>query len=287
MPPLGVAPEPMRVLLATESYLPYLSGVTVSVDALARGLGAAGHEVLVLAPRPAGSGAPAGRLARAGAAHAWLPSYQLPAVAPPGYRMPVAAAAVRGAACGARLPARRRARPLAVRDRPARRAAGPRAGRAARLHAPHPLRRLRPLPRAAGRPRRAAATDAYLRALLGGLRGDRGAVGWTWRGEIRARLPARAPIGFTSSRPGSTSAASGRWRRSTRARAAGWPADALVVASLGRLAPEKSPELLLEALALAAAEAPTLRLLVIGGGPSEAASARAGARTRPGRARAS
>ena len=43
----------MRILLATESYLPYVSGVTVSVDALARGLGAAGHEVLVLAPRRA------------------------------------------------------------------------------------------------------------------------------------------------------------------------------------------------------------------------------------------
>jgi len=35
----------MRILLTSESYLPYLSGVTVSVDALARGLGARGHEV--------------------------------------------------------------------------------------------------------------------------------------------------------------------------------------------------------------------------------------------------
>ena len=33
----------MRILLATESYLPYLSGVTVSVDALARGLGGRGR----------------------------------------------------------------------------------------------------------------------------------------------------------------------------------------------------------------------------------------------------
>ena len=80
----------MRVVLTTESYLPYLSGVTVSVDALARGLRAIGHEVLVVAPRPArgariepvGSPGPTPR-------HAWLPSYQPPAVAPPSYRMPL------------------------------------------------------------------------------------------------------------------------------------------------------------------------------------------------------
>ena len=75
----------MRVLLTTESYLPYLSGVTVSVDSLARGLGARGHEVLVLAPRPArgsapepvGSPGPAPR-------YAWLASYQLPPSWPAG-----------------------------------------------------------------------------------------------------------------------------------------------------------------------------------------------------------
>ncbi len=80
----------MRVVLTTESYLPYLSGVTVSVDALARGLRAIGHEVLVVAPRPArgahvepvGSPGPTPR-------YAWLPSYQPPAVVPPAYRMPL------------------------------------------------------------------------------------------------------------------------------------------------------------------------------------------------------
>ena len=79
----------MRVLLATESYLPYVSGVTVSVDALARGLGGRGHEVLVLAPapapgdelRPVGSPGPAPH-------HAWLASYELPWLVPAGYRMP-------------------------------------------------------------------------------------------------------------------------------------------------------------------------------------------------------
>ncbi|HEX7172072.1 MAG TPA: glycosyltransferase, partial [Candidatus Limnocylindria bacterium] len=44
----------------------------------------------------------------------------------------------------------------------------------------------------------------------------------------------------------------------------GWPRDTIVVASLGRLAPEKSPMDVLEAVALAG-----LHLLVIGGGPSE------------------
>jgi hypothetical protein len=51
------APD-VRVLLTTESSLPYLSGVTVSVDAQARALGARGHEVLVLAPRPRDGTAP-------------------------------------------------------------------------------------------------------------------------------------------------------------------------------------------------------------------------------------
>src|SRR5688572_27113326 len=78
----------MRVALTTESYLPYLSGVTVSVDALARGLGGRGHDVLVIAPQPApgsdpqpvGSPGPEPEIA-------WLPSYQLPRLVPPAYRM--------------------------------------------------------------------------------------------------------------------------------------------------------------------------------------------------------
>ena len=51
--------------------------------------------------------------------------------------------------------------------------------------------------------------------------------------------------------------------------AEGWPSDALIVGSLGRLAPEKSPGVLFDAVALAAASVPSLRLLVVGGGPSE------------------
>jgi glycosyltransferase involved in cell wall biosynthesis len=60
--------------------------------------------------------------------------------------------------------------------------------------------------------------------------------------------------------------------------AAGWPPDAIVAVSLGRLAPEKSPMTVLEAVALAGAGDARLRLLVIGGGPSEA-----GLRTRAAR----
>ena len=50
---------------------------------------------------------------------------------------------------------------------------------------------------------------------------------------------------------------------------AGWPADTVVVASLGRLAPEKSVDLVLDAFADVAATDPTARLIMIGGGPSE------------------
>ena len=52
--------------------------------------------------------------------------------------------------------------------------------------------------------------------------------------------------------------------------AAGWPPDSIVVVSLGRLAPEKSVDLLMRAFAMALADDPALRLLLVGGGPSEA-----------------
>src|SRR6188474_162939 len=86
---MWVGRNEMRILLTTESYLPYVSGVTVSVDAVARGLGARGHEVRVIAPRPARGSGP-GPVGSPGPEPeiAWLDSYQLPRLAPPAYRMP-------------------------------------------------------------------------------------------------------------------------------------------------------------------------------------------------------
>ncbi len=80
----------MRVAIFTETYLPYLSGVTVSTEALARGLGRAGHDVLMVAPRPK-RGADPGSAGAVGPdpTYAWLPSYEPVALVPPGYRMPI------------------------------------------------------------------------------------------------------------------------------------------------------------------------------------------------------
>jgi glycosyltransferase involved in cell wall biosynthesis len=79
----------MRVVIFAESYLPYLSGVTVSTDALARGLGRLGHEVLLVAPRPSDGAVPSGVGSPGPEPRiAWLPSYQLPFMVPTGYRMP-------------------------------------------------------------------------------------------------------------------------------------------------------------------------------------------------------
>lgn len=259
----------MRILLATESYLPYVSGVTVSVDALARGLGAAGHEVLVLAPRPVDGeervlvGSPGPE-----PAHAWLPSYQLPRVAPPGYRMPLplpASRAMRRARAFvpevvhahspfvtgllARGLAREAGVPLVfthhTRFADYRHYLGPLAGPGARL------------------------TDAYLRRFWAGCAAVI-APSRDLAAEIGDRLPPEArervyaiPTGIDVEGIRALPAADVR-------AAAGWSADALVVASLGRLAPEKSPMVVLDAVAHALPEAPRLRLLVIGGGPSEA-----------------
>jgi glycosyltransferase involved in cell wall biosynthesis len=255
---------PLRVVLTAESFLPYVSGVTVSVDALARGLGARGHEVLVVAPRPAPGSQPAavgspGPEPR----YAWLPSYQLPALVPPAYRMPWPA-------------------PVAAAWREARR------WRPDIVHAHSPFvsgASARRLARATGSPlvfthhTRFADYGHYLGPLAEtGARLTDAHLGRFWAAcaaiiapssdlaaEIRARLPpdrgdrvhvvptgvdvagiqALAPIDL---RP-----------------AAGWPPSAVIVATLGRLAPEKSVDLVLEAVA----RVRQARLTVIGGGPLE------------------
>ena len=258
----------MRIVLTTESYLPYLSGVTVSVDALARGLGAMGHEVLVVGPRPArgakieavGSPGPAPR-------HAWLPSYQPAIAAPPAYRMPWPnpwASAVRAArdfhpdVVHAHSPfvtgilARRLAWGTGVplvfthhtRFADYAHYLGPLAGPGTRL------------------------TDAYLRGF--------------WRACAAIVAPSADLAGMIRARVGRDRASrihvipTGIDVAGIRASTpidprppAGWPPDGIVVASLGRLAPEKSPLLLFESFARAASRVDRLRLLVVGGGPSE------------------
>lgn len=259
--------ERLRVLLVTETALPYLSGVTVATDALARGLGAAGHEVLLLAPRPAaggpappavGSGGPAPRTV-------WLPSLQLPRPAPPAYRVPL---------------------PLAGRG----------ALREALAFAPHVVhvaspfgagQRGRRIARRLGVPLvfthhtrfddyahylgpLAAPGRAMLRRWLRAFWAACDAVvapGSDLGVEIRALIPARAatvvrviPTGID------LHVVRGLERVDVRAQA-GWPADAGVAVALGRLAPEKSVEEVLEAVSLV----PDLHLAVIGDGPAAGA----------------
>ena len=257
----------MRVVLATESYLPYLSGVTVSVDALARGLGALGHDVLVLAPRPAdgatlepvGSPGPAPR-------HAWLGSYQPPRVAPPGYRMPwpnPAAAALRQAR--AFRPEIVHAHSPFVTGQLARRLA--RDARAPLIFTHHTrfgeyVHYLGPL----GAPARSLA-DAYLRRFWRACAAIV-APSEDLASEIRATLPASLRDLVTVIPTGVDVGGIRRLAAVDPRPGAGWPADAIVIGSLGRLAPEKSPGLLLDAVAITAARLPQLRLLVVGDGAS-------------------
>ena len=258
----------MRVVLTTESYLPYLSGVTVSVDALARGLRAIGHEVLVVAPRPArgarlepvGSPGPTPR-------HVWLPSYQPPAIAPPAYRMPLPVPWV-----GARHEVHAFAPDVIHAHSPF--VTGLLARRLARsegvpLVFTHHTRfadyahYLGPLAAPGSR-----LTDAYLRgfwracAAIVAPSADLADMIRAGIGSDRASRIHVIPTGIDVAGIRALAAVDPRPM-------AGWPPDAVVIASLGRLAPEKSPHVLFEATARAATRVPQLRLLVVGGGPSE------------------
>ncbi len=251
----------MRVAIFAESSLPYLSGVTISTDTLARGLVAAGHQVLLVAPRPAG---PAPR----GASDvAWLASYQLPRIVPAGYRMPwpLPSGALRVA---------ERFRPDVVHAQSPF-VSGVMARRLARrVGAPlvftHHTRfadyghYLGPLARPG-----AAVTDAYLRRWWAGCAAII-APSAQLAAEIEERLDPRRHRPLVRVVPTGIDVAAIRGLpRIDARRLSGWPDDALVVASLGRLAAEKNVAELVDAFERAAVRQPRLRLLLIGGGPAE------------------
>jgi 1,2-diacylglycerol 3-alpha-glucosyltransferase len=273
---------PLRVAIFGESYLPYLSGVTVSTETLARGLRAAGHQVLLVAPRPADGAEPTG----AGASgpspeYAWLPSYEAPRPAPPGYRMPwpVPSDGLRAARDFG--PEIIHAQSPFVSGLMARRTAQ-RTG--AQMVFTHHTRfgdyrhYLGPL---------AAVAEGTLNAYLGDFWAGCAAIvapGSTLAAEISQRMGRRRrplvrviPTGIDV---GALQAVTSRDLRATH----GWPSDAVVVASHGRLAAEKNVALLVEAFAAAASNNPRLRLVLIGDGPAAAAiAARAAAPDLAGR----
>jgi glycosyltransferase involved in cell wall biosynthesis len=256
----------LRVAIFAESYLPYLSGVTVATETLVRALGAAGHEVLLAAPRPAGDGEPGTAGARGPEpAYAWLASYQPPPPAPSGYRMP-------SPLPGNALDAVRDFRPQVVHAQSpfvsglmARRLA--QKARVPLVFTHHTRfgdygHYLGPL---AGIGRRVMA--AYLRDFWGGCAAII-APGSELGDEIRAEL-GTTPRPLVRAIPSGIDLAAVRALPVADLRAVhGWPADAVVAVSLGRIAPEKSVALLVEAFADAAHANQRLRLLLIGGGPS-------------------
>jgi len=260
--------DQLRVAILGESYLPYLSGVTVSTEALARGLGEAGHRVLLVAPRPAAGSGP-GTAGGAGPEpeYAWLPSYQGPRPAPPGYRMPwpVPSAALRAAVAFA--PDIVHAQSPFVSGLMARRLAR-------RVDAPlvftHHTRfadyghYLGP-----GAGLGSALVRRYLRSWWAGCAAVV-APGSELADEIRASLHGhRMPEIRTIPTGVDLDWIRGLVPGDPRL-AAGWPAESVVVVSVGRLAPEKDVQLLVAAFAEAARQDERLRLLLIGGGPSEA-----------------
>lgn len=263
------ADRPLRIAIFAETYLPYLSGVTVSTEALARGLAEAGHEVLLVAPRPAAGLEPGSAGATGPEPHvAWLPSFQVPGPAPVGYRVPWPVPSAALAAAAAFRPEVVHAQSPFTSGLMARRLAR-RAG--APLVFTHHTRfgdyrhYLGPVS-APG----AALLDAYLQRFWRGCAAIV-APGSELATEISDRLGRRRrplvrtiPTGIEVAGLAALPAIDPR-------PAAGWPGDALVVTTLGRLAHEKSVDVVLEGFAQVAADEPGVRLQIVGGGPSEAA----------------
>jgi len=269
----------MRVAIFGESYLPYLSGVTVATEALAHGLAEAGHDVLLVAPAAAKGMQPGS----AGVGNdgtgvgptfdvAWLPSFQAPPPAPPGYRIPwpVPSASLRTAV--AFRPQVIHAQSPFTSGLMARRVAR-RTGAA--LVFTHHTRfgdyghYLGPLGSALR-----GVLDGYLRSYW---RGCRAVVAPS--NDLAAEISASLGGGGVGRRgptvraipTGIDVAAIARLEPTDPRPSAGWPADALVVASLGRLALEKSVDVLMDAFAVAAGQDARLRLLILGEGPARPA----------------
>jgi glycosyltransferase involved in cell wall biosynthesis len=258
----------LRVAIFGESYLPYLSGVTVSTETLARGLGALGHDVLLAVPRPA-RGVEPGTAGAPGPdpAVAWLPSYHVPP-APPGYRMPIPTVS----------PALRRViafRPDVVHANSPFTSGLMARAVARRSDAPlvftHHTRfaeyghYLGPLAAVSGR-----ASTAWLAAWWSGCAAII-APSEALAEEIRDALGDRRMPLVRTIPTGIDVAAISALPEGHPRRQAGWaPGIDLVVVSLGRVAREKSVMVLLDAFAVAARHRPRLRLLLVGGGPAEA-----------------
>ncbi len=255
-----------------ESYLPYVSGVTVSTEALARGLAALGHEVLLVVPRPARGAEPGTAGARgpepalAKPEIAWLPSVHLPS-APPGYRTPIPtwsrtlrrAATFAPDVVHANSPFTSGLMARAV----ARRAGAP-------LVFTHHTRfaeyghYLGPLAPISDR-----ATDAWLAAWWAGCAAVV-APSEALATEIRTAVgPRRVPL-VRAIPTGIEVAAIVALEEGHPRRRAGWrPDEDVVLVSLGRVAHEKSVDVLVDAFVVAARRRPRLRLLLVGGGPAE------------------
>jgi glycosyltransferase involved in cell wall biosynthesis len=257
----------LRVAIFGESYLPYLSGVTVSTETLARGLGALGHEVLLAVPRPA-RGVEPGTAGAPGPdpVMAWLPSYHVPP-APPGYRMPVPIVS----------PALRRV--IAFRPDVVHANSPFTSGLMARAVA-----RRSDAPLVFTHHTRFADYGHYLGPLA--AVSDRASAAWLaawWAGcaaiiapsealaeEIRAALGTRRRPLVRTIPTGIDVVAIAALPEGHPRRLAGWaPGIDVVVVSLGRVATEKSVAVLVDAFALAARHRPRLRLLLVGGGPAE------------------
>jgi glycosyltransferase involved in cell wall biosynthesis len=249
----------MRVAIFGESYLPHLSGVTISTEALARGLGVIGHDVMLAVPRPA-RGVDAGTAGMPGPepTHAWLPSYQLPGVAPPGYRMPWPMPSAALSAVDRFRPQVVHAQSPFISGQLARRTA--RRARAPLVFTHHTRfadyrHYLGPLARPGS-----AMTDAYLRRFWRACAAVI-APSADLAAEIEARRVVVIPTGVDVDAIAAIAPIDPR-------PAHGWPSDSVVAVTMGRLAAEKRVDLVVRAVADAASANPTLHLLVVGDGPA-------------------